>query len=103
MISFIVLTVALVDNIMASRYIRVANINSYPIWIETWTKSGDPLKKIVCVGSEANYRFVIPESGWEGRIWPKFGCNYEGNNCTFGQSQPPCPPGGCQPTADTKV
>ena len=31
------------------------------------------------------------------------GCNNQGTNCLFGDSSPPCPSGGCQPPADTKI
>ena len=50
-----------------------------------------------------NLYFQIPTSGWAGRFWPKTGCDNSGYNCEFGDSVPPCPVGGCQPPADTKV
>jgi len=45
----------------------------------------------------------IPSNQWAGRMWPKIGCDGGGLNCLFGQSSPPCPSGGCQPPADTKI
>lgn len=38
-----------------------------------------------------------------GRFWPKSGCDNNGINCEVGQSVSPCPQGGCQPPAETKV
>jgi len=49
------------------------------------------------------YTYNIPNGGWAGRFWPKTGCDGSGTNCEFGDSSPPCPVGGCQPPADTKV
>lgn len=106
MIWIVFLTVALVENSVALRYIKVANKNSFPIWIETLTNpdsSGPPLQKVIRVNPGAVQQYNIQDVGWAGRLWPKIGCNNQGNNCVFGQSQPPCPSGGCHPPADTKV
>ncbi len=51
----------------------------------------------------ARITFNIPDFGWAGRFWPKTGCDGSGQSCAVGQSVAPCPSGGCQPPADTKV
>lgn len=51
----------------------------------------------------ARITYNIPTSGWKGRFWPKTECDGSGQNCAVGQSVSPCPTGGCQPPADTKV
>lgn len=83
--------------------IKVTSQCSYPIWIET---SGNPTLSggIPRLDPGASFTFPIPSGGWEsGRMWPKIGCDGNGQDCVFGQSSPPCPDGGCQPPADTKV
>lgn len=87
------------------RSIQVANRNNFPIWIETSSNNnGPPLANgIVGINPGQSYRYDISDNGWAGRLWPKIGCDQRGFNCQFGQSIPPCPSGGCQPPADTKV
>jgi len=46
----------------------------------------------------------MPDVGWAGRLFPKLGCDpHTGNDCQGGQALPPCPAGGCQPAATTKI
>lgn len=58
---------------------------------------------IVRVTSASSSTYQIPNGGWGGRFWPKTNCDGAGQNCETGQSMPPCPSGGCQPPAETKV
>lgn len=87
------------------RNIEVGNRNGFPIWIQTLTNNnGPPLVNGVIRLNPGESRLLrIRDEGWAGRIWPKTGCDKNGENCAFGQSIPPCPAGGCQPPADTKV
>ena len=62
-----------------------------------------PLPGNIKLNSGQSYSYNIPSGGWAGRFWPKIGCDSSGNNCVFGQSSAPCPAGGCQPPADTKI
>lgn len=48
-------------------------------------------------------KYDIDDDGWAGRLWPKTGCDDDGNNCEFGQSIYPCPDDGCHPPAETRV
>ena len=87
------------------RYIEVRNQNNFAIWIETLTNNnGPPLSnEIKRINPGGRIKYEISDQGWAGRLWPKIGCDQNGANCEFGQSQPPCPNGGCHPPADTKV
>lgn len=87
------------------RYIEVGNRCSFPIWIQALTNNnGAPLSnEIKRINSGGRIKYEISDNGWAGRLWPKTGCDYRGENCEFGQSIPPCPSGGCHPPADTKV
>lgn len=93
-----------VGQIIGLRYIEVGNRNRFPIWIETQTNNnGPPLHAIVKLPPGARNKYTISDGGWAGRLWAKVGCDDSGHNCEFGQSVPPCPPGGCHPPAETKV
>lgn len=89
----------------ANRRITFVNRCNYPIWINPLTsENGAPLAegiKYFPANTQSSYN--IPSSGWAGRFWPKTGCNSEGVSCAVGQSIPPCPTGGCQPPAETKI
>lgn len=93
-----------VQNTNGIRRIRVKNRNSFPIWIET--KSDDnksPPIEIVRLDPRKQITFRIDEKCWANRLWAKVGCDNDGLNCEFGQSEMPCPDGGCQPPSETKV
>lgn len=49
-----------------------------------------------------SFIFDIDDKGWTGRLWPKTGCDDDGNNCELGRSIRPCPDG-CHQSAQTKV
>lgn len=87
------------------RFIEVGNRNGFPIWIQTLTNNNGPAltNGIAKINPNEKKRFDVSDSGWAGRLWPKTGCDQNGANCAFGQSIAPCPQGGCQPPADTKV
>lgn len=51
--------------------------------------------------------YVVPqgETVSSVRFWPKYDCDANGENCTFGESGGPglpCPAGGCSPPVDSK-
>lgn len=87
---------------------RLAVLNNCPFttWLATApnTNIASLPDGIVQLNSGQSYSYnSIPSGGWAGRFWPKIGCDGAGNNCVFGQSSAPCPAGGCQPPADTKI
>ena len=93
-----------VQHTTALRYIEIGNRNGFPIWIETQTNDNKPpLKGIVRINPGDRTTYDIQDDGWAGRLWAKVGCDDNGANCEFGQSIDPCPEGGCQPPAETKV
>lgn len=86
--------------------VTVTNNCSTDVWIAYTPNAGSPdlpdgIVKLAASGGSHGY--VLPESGWAGRLWPKTGCDSTGQNCSTGQATPPCPSSGCQPPADTKV
>jgi hypothetical protein len=87
------------------RQITFQNRCGRDIWISPLTNNqGPPLPDgIVRLANNAKHSYQIPNGGWGGRMWPKTGCDGSGQNCQVGQSIPPCPSGGCQPPAETKV
>lgn len=87
------------------RTIRMNNRCGQAIWIgQTTNNNNAPLQGgIRRLDANGNTVFSIPDSGWAGRMWPKTGCNNNGEACAFGQSVPPCGPQGCTPPADTKI
>lgn len=87
----------------AHRHIEVANKNGFDIWVATETFLGSPIPRLAYLKPDAKVKYDIPDDGWNGHFWPKIGCDVNGGKCEMGQSTPPCPPKGCQPSADTKV
>lgn len=77
----------------------------FPIWINPKTSdNGPPLPEgIGHIVNGGSFTYHIPAEEWKGRFWPKTDCDRDGQNCGVGQSLPPCPPGGCQPPAETKI
>lgn len=95
-----------VHGIVAQRYIEVKNRHRRPIWIQTQGNRGHAAllnDQIVKLNAGESYTYDITDGGWAGRLWPKTGCDGNGENCEFGQSIPRCPAGGCHPPAETKV
>jgi hypothetical protein len=101
------LFVALSMSWTESRDIEFTNRCGYDIWVNPLTNGGpgQPILQpgIVRLANYAQYTYQIPDAGWGGRFWPKSGCDGTGHNCEVGQSVDPCPVGGCQPPAETKV
>jgi hypothetical protein len=64
----------------------------------------------VAIGAGGSMTLNIPDAGLAGlRVWPSYGCDASGNNCTIGASGGPaangftCPANiGCAPPVDTK-
>lgn len=81
--------------------LEIKNGCSYDIWIQSdvaGTGAVAPVK------AGATLSFDIPAGGQaSARYWPKKGCDVTGQNCTMGQSSPPCPATGCQPPLDSKL
>lgn len=99
-------TVLFIDQIAGLRYIEIGNKNNFPIWIETKPNDNKPPLRngeIVKLNPNDRTKYDIEDAGWGGRFWAKVGCDESGANCEFGQSVDPCPEGGCQPPAETKV
>lgn len=87
-------------DVSGGRSITFANRCTYPVWMSPFPTVDSGIQRI-----EPNARttYNIPDSGWQGRFWPKTDCDNDGQNCAVGQSIPPCPSNGCQPPAETKV
>jgi len=83
--------------------LRITNSCSYTIWIQQQNMpSGTP--EVVKLVSGAHQDYQIPDAGLAStRLWPKTGCDDDGNNCTIGQSSDPCPAAGCVPPVDSKI
>lgn len=96
---------ALVSIALAERRIAFKNRCKEPIWISPLTSKNGPglAGGIKRLAPNAQTVYSIPDSGWKGRFWPKTGCDGSSQNCKVGQSVPPCPAGGCQPPAETKI
>ncbi|XP_037029589.1 glucan endo-1,3-beta-glucosidase-like [Bradysia coprophila] len=96
----IVLVAVLIQCTYALRYIDIGNKHTATLWIQSNFKG----RELIRIDAGKTERYEIPDSGWiSGMMWPKIGCDRTGQNCMFGQSQAPCPPGGCQPPSETKV
>jgi len=87
------------------RSLSVNNNCPSPVWVASTSNHGSsPLPDgLVKLDGGQSHTFNIPPEGWAGRLWPKTGCDGSGYNCAIGDSVPPCPEGGCQPPAETKV
>lgn len=95
----------------------VKNNCSFPIWLQLENNADTPgvpvLPKTPPSGAanilpltagEGPLTVAIPNVGWAGRFFPKLGCDPQtGNDCQGGQALSPCPAGGCQPPATTKI
>ena len=92
----------------------ISGCSSQPMWVQ-WllgngggTLNAPNFVKLSSVG--ASTTFQIPDTGLAGlRVWPGFGCDANGQNCTIGASGGPasdgftCPAGiGCAPPIDSK-
>lgn len=99
------LAVILPSVVLSSRTIRFSNRCNEDIWISPLTNAQGPTLSpgIKHIRQGSHFSYNIPNNGWGGRFWPKMGCDGSGNNCQVGQSVPPCPRGGCDPPAETKV
>lgn len=99
-------TVAPTVTVDMQRYIEVGNECDFPIWIQTLTNdNGPPLLNTAMtrINPGGRMRYDIGDDGWAGRLWARYGCDENGQNCLFGQSSPPCSSSGCDPPADTKA
>lgn len=104
----VLLAVAAVPAAYGSRLTVKSNC-AFPVWLQAYPNAqvaplpaSDALVSLPASG--ASHAYAIPASGWAGRFWPRLGCkNANGTDCDSGESVPPCPQGGCQPPADTKV
>ncbi len=64
----------------------------------------DSTPSVVKIASGDHYDFEIPDEGLAStRLWPKKGCDADGQNCVIGQSSNPCPEEGCPPPVDSKI
>ncbi len=84
---------------------RMTNQCQYTIWIQQQNMpAGTAAVTELAQGTSVD--FNIPDAGLAStRFWPKTGCDNTGQNCTLGQSSPPCPmtPSGCSPPVDSKI
>jgi hypothetical protein len=91
----------------AMNHLRIVNQCSGTVWIQQdskYTLPGTPVLAELAAGQSRDY--PVPTNGFPStRFWPKTGCDSNGNNCTLGQSSPPCPTNsyGCAPPVDSKL
>lgn len=82
--------------------LSVKNSCKYTIWMQQQNIASAP--EIVKLKSGKSYTYAIdPAGNASARVWPKKGCDKNGQNCKIGQTIPPCPAGGCQPAIDSLV
>lgn len=63
MIWFVFVAVALADQTLGLRYIKVDNKNSFPIWIETLTNNnGAALSGVVQIPAGGRKKYNIPDA-----------------------------------------
>ena len=90
-----------------SNRVTIVNSCAQPLWITALSNAGEPALQpadgLVRIASGQSHPYAIPDGHWGGQFRPKFGCDASGNNCSSGQSLPPCPAGGCQPPAESKI
>jgi len=90
-----------------TRNIKFINNCGTPLWVSPRSnpdsKSVIPVTDIRKLAVRGNTFYNIPDPGFAGRFWPKFGCDNGGQNCKVGQSEPPCPTTGCTLPAETLV
>ncbi len=86
----------------AANRVVVQNQCSFPVWIEQLNVPG--AKKVVKIAKGKQYTYDLPDNQLieATRWWPKTGCDDNGENCTQGQTMPPCPAQGCTPPIDSK-
>lgn len=81
----------------------VKNECGYPIWIQQQGMPS-PTLDVRQIRRGGSITYEIPAVGLPStRFWVKTGCDSDGNNCTIGQSSPPCPAAGCTPPIDSKI
>lgn len=81
--------------------LQVRNQCSHPIWVAHSANVPDAQNVKLYPGQARDY--AIPDGGLNAvRVWPKVGCDDSGHNCKIGDSEAPCPAGGCQPPVDSK-
>lgn len=82
--------------------LRVTNNCSEDMWVQQLNIPGEETNILLKAGK--SYDYNIPDSYTPAvRVWPKTGCDENGENCETGQSQPPCPQEGCQPPFESKA
>lgn len=104
----LVVALATVHAAEAASPLRITNSCPGTIWMQSLPNAGQPAlpDRLVSIPSRAAHDFSIPGSGWNGRFWPKTGCNAAGRNCSSGDSETGfCPPYPtiCQPPSYTKI
>lgn len=83
--------------------LRITNNCNYDIWIQQQNMPAST-PDVVKITSGGHYDYDLPDVGQAStRLWPKTGCDSNGENCTVGQSSNPCPTGGCPPPVDSKI
>jgi len=72
------------------------------VWLQQQNLTGAP--DIVKVKKNKTHVYRINASDSSARVWPKTGCNKNGQNCKVGQTIAPCSSKyGCQPALDSLV
>lgn len=82
--------------------LKVKNSCDFAVWMQQQNITGAPEIKKLKSGKSYTYA-ILPAGVPSARVWPKKGCDKNGQNCKIGQTLPPCPSTGCQPAIDSLV
>jgi hypothetical protein len=102
---FVAAFAAIVPGLALANSLNVVNNCKMAIWIQQDRVHQVPNTPLIQkIASKDNFTYAIPPAGVDStRFWPKIGCDSAGNNCTVGQTEPPCPAQGCAPPVDSKL
>jgi hypothetical protein len=86
----------------AQNTLKVVNQCSFDVWLQQ--DNIDFAPQIVKLGPGGKYTYKINPAGDPSTmVWPKTGCNSQGQNCKVGQTRAPCPATGCMPDFNSRV
>jgi hypothetical protein len=96
--------VGLSHALAAQNTLQVVNKCTKTVWVQQQNMPAPNPQIVALIPNGGSYSYVVPTAGVQAtRFWPKMGCDSNGNNCTIGQSSPPCNTRGCTPPIDSKL
>lgn len=94
--------IALMGVAQANSTLTVVNQCTKTVWMQQQNIDNAPSVVKLAPGKSHTYK-IVKSGDPSTRVWPKLGCDSSGNDCTVGQSVPPCPAAGCTPAMDSLV